>query len=372
MALRSENPRVGVIPGGKLAGNVKPAARRAVFQTITNKPIAPLPKDVVRKPREAKLTARRQLRVDPEPMEIAEEDYMDIVGRREEESRVKLPEGVPDIDQVDLNNPQLCSEYTKEMYAYLREQEGKYNVRANYLSEAGCPTSGKMRTVLVDWLVDVQQQFKLLQETLYLTISIIDRFLSREGKSIPRTQLQLVGISAMFIASKVEEIYAPELNDFVYITDNAYDASEVRAMELRIFKALDFNVGDPLSINFLRRFSKAGDVDLTQHALAKYILETILLDYALVSLPPSLCAATALYLSLGILEGEDSDIWPPSLQHYTGYSRAQVHAKAKGVAQGLKKAHEGKFTAIKVKYSSKQMQKIALNSDISDKLQMLE
>eukprot|EP00091_Calanus_sinicus_P020568 TRINITY_DN568_c0_g1_i5.p1 TRINITY_DN568_c0_g1~~TRINITY_DN568_c0_g1_i5.p1 ORF type:complete len:116 (+),score=38.67 TRINITY_DN568_c0_g1_i5:34-348(+) len=79
-----------------------------------------------------------------------------------------------------------------------------------------------MRGVLVDWLVEVQQQFRLLQETLFMTMSIIDRYLCLEGKTVHRSQLQLVGVSAMFLAAKVEEIFAPEISDFVYITDNAY------------------------------------------------------------------------------------------------------------------------------------------------------
>jgi len=70
-----------------------------------------------------------------------------------------------------------------------------------------------------------------------------------------------------------EEIYAPEIDDFVYITDNAYTASELRAMEGRILSSLGFALGRPIAINFLRRFSKAGDVDVVHHTLAKYILE---------------------------------------------------------------------------------------------------
>jgi len=323
------------------------------------------------KPRAAKVAARKLLASPVEHMEVEEVKIVDF--QAELDSRLaalvpRLPPGVDDIDDEDLENPQLCSEYAKEMYSYLRQEESKYSVRSNYLT--GCPTTGKMRTVLVDWLVDVQQQFKLLQETLYLSVSMIDRFLNKEGLNINRSRLQLVGIAAMFLASKIEEIYAPELNDFVYITDNAYDAAEVRAMELRIIKALGFNLGDPLSINFLRRFSKAGDVDVTQHALAKYVLETILLDYTLVSLNPSLKAAVSLYLSLGILE-ERVDVWTPALQFYSGYSRDQVHAQVAGVAECLKRAHSGKFTAVKTKYSSKQMMKIALNDDISKKLSQL-
>ena len=78
----------------------------------------------------------------------------------------------------------------------------------------------RMRAILVDWLVEVHLKFKLMPETLYLTVNIIDRFL--EVRSVMRSKLQLVGVTAMLLASKYEEIYAPEVRDFVYITDRAY------------------------------------------------------------------------------------------------------------------------------------------------------
>ena len=78
------------------------------------------------------------------------------------------------------------------------------------------------------------------------------RFLALEGRSIPRAKLQLVGVSAMFLVSKVEEVYAPAISDFVYITDNAYTEVEIRQMELRILQALDFELCQPVSLNFLR------------------------------------------------------------------------------------------------------------------------
>ena len=77
-----------------------------------------------------------------------------------------------------------------------------------------------MRAILIDWLIEVHLKFKLLPETLFLTINMIDRYL--EKQIIPRTKLQLVGVTAMLLASKYEEIYAPEVKDFVYITDKAY------------------------------------------------------------------------------------------------------------------------------------------------------
>ena len=87
----------------------------------------------------------------------------------------------------------------------------------------------KMRSILIDWLVEVHLKFKLVPETLFLTVNLIDRYLER--KVVMRNRLQLVGVSAMLIACKYEEIYAPEVRDFVFITDNAYTRDQIFLME---------------------------------------------------------------------------------------------------------------------------------------------
>ena len=83
----------------------------------------------------------------------------------------------------------------------------------------------RMRSILVDWLVEVHLKFKLVPETLYLTVNLIDRYLAKTEVSRPK--LQLVGVTALLIASKYEEIYPPELRDLVYICDRAYSKLEV-------------------------------------------------------------------------------------------------------------------------------------------------
>lgn len=75
-----------------------------------------------------------------------------------------------------------------------------------------------------------------------------------------KNKLQLVGVTSMLIASKYEEMYAPEVADFVYITDNAYNKKEILEMEKTILRALNFSFGKPLCLHFLRRNSKAGQV----------------------------------------------------------------------------------------------------------------
>ena len=94
----------------------------------------------------------------------------------------------------------------------------------------------------------------LVSEEVLIPFNLLSlcRFMAAEGKSIPRSNLQLVGVSAMFLVSKIEEIYAPSISDFVYITDNAYSESEIRQMELRIIRALNFDLCQPISLNFLR------------------------------------------------------------------------------------------------------------------------
>ncbi|CAG2064682.1 unnamed protein product, partial [Timema podura] len=122
--------------------------------------------------------------------------------------------------------------------------------------------NSKMRSILVNWLVEVHQQFALLPETLYVTISILDRFLQVE-KAVQRKYLQLVGISAMFVACKYEEMCSPDVQDFVYISDNAYSKEQILKMEQHILMKLEFKLGRPVPLHFLRRFSRAADVSDT-------------------------------------------------------------------------------------------------------------
>lgn len=118
-----------------------------------------------------------------------------------------------------------------------------------------------------------------------------------------RGKLQLVGVTAMLVASKYEEMYAPEVADFVYITDNAYTKADIRHMECIILKTLDFSLGKPLCLHFLRRNSKAGQVDANKHTLAKYLMELTITEYDMVHVHPSQIAAAALCISIRLLDG---------------------------------------------------------------------
>lgn len=160
-----------------------------------------------------------------------------------------------------------------------------------------------MRSVLMDWLVQVHNRFNLLPETLFLTVNYIDRFLSSKIVSIGK--LQLVGATAILVASKYEEINCPSLQEIVYMVDNGYTMEEVLKAERFMLSMLSFELGWPGPMSFLRRVSKADDYDLDTRTLAKYFLELTIMDERFVASPPSFVAAGAHCLSRLILNKGD-------------------------------------------------------------------
>ena len=131
---------------------------------------------------------------------------------------------VDNIDDRDQNDPLCVTSYVNDMYNHFRIKETITSVRPVYM-ESQPHINQKMRSILVDWLIEVHLKFKLVPETLYLTVNLIDRYLERA--EVSRAKLQLVGVSCLLVASKYEEIYPPELRDLVYICDRAYTRQDV-------------------------------------------------------------------------------------------------------------------------------------------------
>lgn len=262
---------------------------------------------------------------------------------------------VQDVDEQDSDLPQLCSEYVKDIYKYLHVLEAQQAVRANYMQ--GYEITERMRALLVDWLVQVHSRFQLLQETLYLTVAILDRFL--QVQPVSRRKLQLVGVTAMLVACKYEEMYAPEVGDFAYITDNAFTKSQILEMEQLVLRTLNFQLGRPLPLHFLRRASKVANSDVEKHTLAKYLMELTLLDYDMVHYRPSEVAAAALCLSQLLVDGLP---WSPTQQHYSTYDAAHLKPIMQHIAKNVVTVNGGKtkFQAVRNKYSSSKLMKISL------------
>nr|ACC77698.1 ovarian cyclin B [Eriocheir sinensis] len=273
---------------------------------------------------------------------------------------------VEDIDSQDADNPQLVSEYVCDIYKYLRTLEDNSPVQQQYLE--GQIITHKMRAILVDWLVQVHHRFTLMQETLYLTVGTLDRYL-QVVRNTPRNMLQLVGVTAMFIACKFEEMYCTDVGDLSLITDKAYTKREILAMEVKMLKALKFNISFPLPLHFLRRNSKAGLVDSRHHTLAKYLMELCLPEYSMCHFKASILAAAALCLTLKLLDGGE---WNDTLIYHSSYTEEQLMPVMCKIATIVVKSHHSKQQAVRQKYDSAKLMKISkipqLKSDLISKL----
>ncbi|XP_055606770.1 G2/mitotic-specific cyclin-B [Uranotaenia lowii] len=286
----------------------------------------------------------------------------------------KLLEGIENIDINDAWNPMLVSEYVNDIYKYLNRLEDQYALQENFL-EGNKQINHKMRTILIDWINEVHYQFKLEIDTYHMTVSIIDRYLQLV-KDTQKKELQLVGVTAMFIASKYEELFPPDISDFAYITDDTYNKKQILEMEKRIFKVLDFNLGKPLPTHFLRRYSKAAQAADRNHLVAKYITELASIDYGTAHYKPSEVAAAALYISLKLFplanSTADSKLWTKTLEHYTHYTVESLSPVVQRLAKVLKNAPNQKVQAVYSKYQSSKFEKVSLQpemqSSILDKL----
>lgn len=177
-----------------------------------------------------------------------------------------------------------------------------------------------MRSVLVDWVIQVHHRFQLLPETLFLAINYMDRFLS--VKVVSMGKLQLVGATALFLAAKYEEVNCPSIAEIVYMVDNGYSVEEILKAERFMLSMLHFELGWPGPMSFLRRISKADDYDLETRTLAKYFLEITICDERFLECTPSFTAAGAQCLARLMLTKGD---WTMQHIYYSGYTYGQIY-----------------------------------------------
>lgn len=256
---------------------------------------------------------------------------------------------VQDLDSEDLDDPLMAAEYVVEIFDYLQELELLTLPNPQYI-EHQPDLEWKMRGILVDWLIEVHTRFRLLPETLFLAVNIIDRFLSAEVVALDR--LQLVGVTAMFIASKYEEVLSPHVANFSHVADETFSDKEILDAERHVLATLQYNMSFPNPMNFLRRISKADNYDIQTRTLGKYLMEISLLDHRFMSYPQSQISAAAMYLARLIL---DRGSWDATIAHYAGYTEKEIDPVFRLMVDYLHRpvSHEAFFK----KYASKKFLK---------------
>ncbi|XP_028761439.1 G2/mitotic-specific cyclin S13-7 [Neltuma alba] len=267
----------------------------------------------------------------------------------------KPKEQIVDIDAADTGNELAAVEYIEDIYKFYKLVENE-NRPHDYIGSQP-EINEKMRAILVDWLTDVHSKFDLSLETLYLTINIIDRFLST--KIVPRRELQLVGISAMLMASKYEEIWPPQVNDFVFLSDRAYTHEQILAMEKTILGKLEWTLTVPTHYVFLVRFIKASLPDEELENTVHFLAELGLTNYGTIIMhSPSKVAASAVYAARCTLNKSPS--WNETLGLHTGYSEEQLMDCARELVRCHSMAGSGKLQAVYRKYSDGKRGMVAL------------
>ncbi|KAM4661935.1 LOW QUALITY PROTEIN: G2/mitotic-specific cyclin-B3 [Discoglossus pictus] len=263
---------------------------------------------------------------------------------REQLQPPTLPPGVENIDTDSSDDPFASSEYASDIFTYMQGREEKF-ILPNYM-EIQTDISREMRGILVDWMVEVQENFELNHETLYLAVKLVDHYLAVSVAM--REKLQLIGSTAVLITSKFEERCPPCVDDFLYICDDAYKREELIAMEMEILHKLNFDINIPIPYRFLRRFAKCAHSNMETLTLARYICELTLQEYDFVQESPSKLAASCLLLALKM---KGSGGWTATLQYYSGYQVSDLVPLVKRLNFLLTYPPIEKLKAVRSKYS---------------------
>lgn len=257
---------------------------------------------------------------------------------------------------VKNTDPAKCLDQIDRMYNIYYEMEDKYSPKP-YMNIQKEITI-RMRSILVDWLVEVHHKFKLHASTLWLCVNILDRYLERVPTQ--KTQLQLVGVSALFIACKYEEIYPPEVRDCVHITDSAYDREEVLKMETDILKELNYQICVPTCYHFLTRYLNCIQASERTQLLTSYYAERNLQEYDMLANAPHVFAAAAIYAALKQQAQEIPRLhnvvsWSKCIQEETGLNESDLMPCArtivKHVGEEPETSSKRRLIAAKKKYA---------------------
>ena len=277
----------------------------------------------------------------------------------EEDLRLKY------FDTSKINIVQIPKDYLNIIYYNLLVEEKKgiipmpdytYMTRQTEINE-------KMRSILVDWLIDVHFKFGFTEETLFMTVSIIDRYLSIS--QVSRTNFQLLGITALMIACKHEEIDLPKIDDFIYITDNAYKKDEVKKMEFDVLSKLNFAFLYPSPIKFFEYLSNHFNFEKKQHMMGKYLMESFLLDVKNAKYKPSIisCACTYIVMKFFKMKNYQESY---SKKFYVldetkeKYSEHNIKECAKDICLFVDNINKTNYQACVKKYSKPEQENVAM------------
>jgi hypothetical protein len=295
--------------------------------------------------------------------------FMNITAETLEDDDLSIIEDEQTVDFVYIrpgdfvmNNPQFVTEYELDIYEVLKNSETKYMVPHDYIDKQ-TDLNGVMRAILVDWLAEVTVAFELSTETFFLSVNLVDRFLNE--RRVTRAKLQLVGMAAILIASKYEEVSIPEVDDFIEVGACAYQRSDLILMETQILSTVDFCVTVTSPLPFVRRYLEKCNCSTRVKHLSHLLLEMSIVDTTSLQFKPSLLASSAIYLANHILS--EPAPWSLIFLNQTGYTESELRVCTSSLlktaqyqaSEYKKPAERRKIHAIMTKYHHKRYLRIA-------------
>ncbi|KAI1704965.1 cyclin-A2 [Ditylenchus destructor] len=274
-----------------------------------------------------------------------------------DDSAYKSPQSSPSevaLVQRERNVLYTTSGYDMDVFKYqrYREQKNVGRPRTNYINKQA-ELNADMRAVLVDWFVDVCEEYGLSSATFFLAVSLVDRTLSIVD--CPRVKLQLLGATAIFVAAKMEEVYPPQLNEIVFITEDSYTNTQVLRMEKVILRVINFELNVPLIDTFATFYTLFQPISAKADALLWYLVELSAQNYDCISFKPSQLAAAAFTL---ISESQSKpqanllECWSEEMIQKTGIARDQLLDPIKVLARLHRSAETSNLKAIYMKYAT--------------------
>jgi hypothetical protein len=258
--------------------------------------------------------------------------------------------------QKKCKNVQIPYEYLTDIFQQLHTEEIE-NGATGYMDRQK-DINERMRAVVVNWMIEVHFRFKLYPETLFLSVNILDRYLSR--KLIKRNKLQLLGVVCLLIACKYEEIFSPEIRDFVCILDKSYEKDDILLMEKDVLKVLKFNVTIATSFKFFEILCVKTNLNKLESFIGRYLLELSLINHKFLDFHPSVIACSAFYMVL-ILYRKDSERKNLISFFYKNinYRQEEITECVLNLCFMLENADYEAYGAVKKKFSTKQMMEVA-------------
>ncbi|OWZ32972.1 G2/mitotic-specific cyclin 1/2 [Cryptococcus neoformans c45] len=263
-------------------------------------------------------------------------------------------EGWTDLDAEDEGDPTMVSEYVVEAFKYMMDIQAQTMPDPEYMDNQA-ELQWKMRQILMDWIIEVHSKFRLLPETLFIATNLVDRFLSKRVISL--VKFQLVGLTALFIASKYEEVCCPGVEHFLHMSDGGYTVEELLKAERYMLSTLQFDMSYPNPLNFIRRISKADGYDIQSRTVAKYLVEISCVDHRLLGYTPSMLAAASMWLARLCLERGE---WNANLVHYSTYSEDEIRPCAQVMLDYILDPDFDESTSFYKKYASKKHMKASV------------